>query len=67
MSDKVELDTFPRNTHEALAMLYVQKQDLSNVTPEQLHTMYYQALYALRREYSRKQNSGWFKAESEGD
>lgn len=65
MSDKVELDTFPRNATEALAMLYVQNQDLRGVTPEQLHTMYHETCYAMRREHARKHNSGWFRAQSE--
>jgi hypothetical protein len=45
--------TFPETETEALAMLYVQKQDLSGVTPEGLLDMYqdaYQKIKAYRRE-----------------
>ena len=36
----VTLRTFPRNEFEALAMLYIQNQDLSGVTPEELLEKY---------------------------
>ena len=45
--------TFPENEIEALAMLYVQNQDLSGVTPEGLLDMYqdaYQKINEHRRE-----------------
>lgn len=47
------LRTFPENEVEALAMLYIQNQDLSTVTPEELLDMYqdtYQKIKAYRRE-----------------
>ena len=46
--------TFPENATEALAMLYVQNQDLSGVTPEGLLDMYqdaYQRIKTYRIEY----------------
>lgn len=33
-------NTFPHSKVEALTMLYLQNQDLSNVTPEELLTLY---------------------------
>ena len=45
--------TFPETVTEALAMLYVQNQDLSGVTPEGLLDMYqdaYQRIKTYRRE-----------------
>ena len=36
----VTLRTFPKNECEALAMLYIQNQDLSGLTPEQLFEKY---------------------------
>lgn len=42
------LDTFPKNYHEALAMLYMQNQDLKNKTPEELVCMYNEVLDAMR-------------------
>lgn len=50
--------TFPETETEALAMLYVQNQDLSGVTPEGLLDMYqdaYQKIKAHRAE-KRKAN-----------
>lgn len=52
MADNV-LRTFPETVTEALAMLYVQSQDLSEVTPEGLFDMYqdaYQKIKSHRRE-----------------
>lgn len=37
------LQTFPKNEREALAMLYVQNQDLSGITPEELLDKYQDA------------------------
>lgn len=45
--------TFPETETEALAMLYVQNQDLTGITPEGLLDMYqdaYQKIKAYRRE-----------------
>lgn len=42
------LSTFPDNRTEALAMLYVQHQDLSELTPEQLLDLYYEAYDKIR-------------------
>lgn len=47
------LSTFPDSATEALAMLYVQNQDLSGVTPESLLDMYqeaYERIKAYRKE-----------------
>lgn len=43
MSNDVTLRTFPRSSIEALAMLYVENQDLSDSTPEQILDMYQDA------------------------
>lgn len=42
------LYTFPDNKTEALAMLYVQNQELSGITPEQLLDLYYEAYDKIR-------------------
>lgn len=45
--------TFPETTAEALALLYVQNQDLSGITPEGLFDMYqdaYQRIKAHQKE-----------------
>lgn len=51
----VTLETFPCNRNEALAMLYVQRQDLSKLTPQELLDMYEDAYaqickYAVEKE-----------------
>lgn len=52
MSDN-SLNTFPANKYEALAMLYVQSQDLSDLTPDELLDKYLDA-YEKIREHSKK-------------
>ncbi len=43
MANDVTLRTFPRSFQEALAILYLENQDLSGFTPEQLVDMYHDA------------------------
>ena len=54
---------FPKNEIEALAMLYVQNQDLSGLSPEQFLDKYQEA-YDKMKVHSNKTNSernhlGW--------
>lgn len=42
-----QLNTFPANTKEALAFLYLQKQDLSNASPEDVARLYWEAYYRI--------------------
>lgn len=44
------LDTFPKNHHEALAILYMQNQDLKGKTPEELVCMYNDVLCAMQKQ-----------------
>lgn len=49
--DDIIMRTFPANDAEALAMLYVQSQDLSGLTVEDLVDMYdsaYETISAIR-------------------
>lgn len=48
MSD-TELRAFPQGATEALAMLYVQNQDLSGRSPEDICKIYWEAYYRIRR------------------
>lgn len=50
MSDSISLNTFPKNSAEALAMLFVQSQDLSEMTPETLARVYDEALTKIQAE-----------------
>lgn len=47
---------FPSNKYEALAFLYVERQDLSNTSPEELAAMY---VDAYTRIHSQIINSAW--------
>ncbi len=55
------LKTFPDNYAEALAMLYLQNQDLRGKSPSEIHTMYQEAYYEILRDHRSKVKSGWFK------
>ena len=51
--DEIVVQGFPQNDIEALAMLYVQHQDLTDVTPEELLNMYesaYETMVAIRKQ-----------------
>lgn len=48
MSDTVNLRTFPKSEIEALALLYVQNQDLSGLTPEQIYEKYNDAYTRIK-------------------
>lgn len=49
--------TFPETETEALAMLYVQRQDLSGVTPEGLLDMYQDACQKIKAHRREKRNA----------
>ena len=48
--EDIELKTFPSSNIEALALLYVQNQDLKGKTPAEIHTMYQDALYEIKQD-----------------
>ena len=52
MADNTHSETFPANKFEALALLYLQHQNLSGVSPEQLLD-WYQDVYAKIRDHER--------------
>lgn len=52
MADNTHLESFPTNKFEALAILYLQHQNLSGVSPEQLLD-WYQDVYAKMRDHER--------------
>lgn len=60
--EDVILSTFPETEIEALAMLYVQNQDLKDVTPEKLLEMYDSAVNAMRnvRQTQQRAKEAWF-------
>ena len=51
--DEIIVQGFPQNDLEALALLYVQHQDLTDITPEGLLDMYesaYETMAAIRKQ-----------------
>lgn len=55
-NDKVELNTFPSTRSEALTMLYLQNQDLSSITPEDLVVLYRNTLDRIKQQFSVRNN-----------
>lgn len=62
MSNEVKLSTFPSNRTEALALLYLRSQNLSGKSPSEIQTMYFEVCSELRKDYTDKIRSGFFKA-----
>lgn len=52
MSDLVSLSTFPSNKTDALTMLYLQNQDLSDLTPEQIVDKYDETFKVIKKRIS---------------
>jgi len=52
MADKVK--TYPESVTDALAMLYLQNQDLKGKTPAEIHTMYWEARKEIQTDYKIK-------------
>lgn len=48
MADNTQFETFPANKFEALAMLYMQHQNLSGLSPEQVLDKYQDAYSRIR-------------------
>lgn len=62
MADQVTLNTFPDSKYEALAMLYLQNQDLSGLTPAEILDKFDYAYDQLRlhgKEVSKLRRLGW--------
>lgn len=54
MNNFVNLSTFPNNKIEALTMLYLQSQDLSALSPEELYDKY-EETYKKIKEHHKQQ------------
>ena len=50
MGNDINLRAFPSNKDEALTMLYLQNQDLSNKSPEELTEMYCTTLEKIKEQ-----------------
>lgn len=51
MSDKINLSTFPSSKIPALAMLYLQNQDLKTLTPTELACKYDEVYSEIKSHY----------------
>lgn len=58
-----ELSFFPQTRAEALAMLYLQNQDLKGKTPEEIQSLYFSAYQALRKD-EQEHSSKWFSQDA---
>lgn len=54
MSNEVNLRTFPATKSESLTMLYLQNQDLSKLTPQELVDKYDEVNKLVRKQISSK-------------
>lgn len=59
MSNETNLNTFPSTKAEALTMLYLQNQDLSDITPEELAKKYSEVLSEIREALKTGKKQGW--------
>ena len=50
------LQTFPKNSIEALALLYLQNQDLSGHTPEELVELFYDAQNRIAKQIATRRS-----------
>ncbi len=50
---------FPSSREEALAMLWLEQQDLKGKTPAQIHDMYWAAVKEIRADYQEKRKQGF--------
>lgn len=57
MANDVNLSTFPSDRFDALAMLFLQNQDLIGKTPTEIQTMFFEARKELLRDYQQKRNN----------
>ncbi len=50
---------FPTSREEALALLWLQQQDLSGKSPAQIHRLYWEALKEIRADYRQLRDEGY--------
>lgn len=51
---------FPQTREEALTMLWLSRQNFTDMTPEELHDLYWRAYGKICRDYDAKQDDGFF-------
>lgn len=58
MADTVKLVTFPSNKEEALTMLFLESQDLKNLSEHDFIAKYYEVRANIKRELSEQRPRG---------
>lgn len=61
MGEQTVLHTFPSSRREALAMLYLENQDLKGKTPEEIQSLYFGAYEALKKDDKERSNANLIK------
>ena len=54
-------DFFPSSAYEAIAMLYVQNEDLSGKTPEELFKLFKETERSLYKYATENRNEDWMR------
>lgn len=57
MSEQIKLRTFPATLTEALAMLYVQQQDLSKLSPSEIQALYWSTYNEIKEDYHKNERT----------
>lgn len=65
MPGNATFNIFPSSEEEAVAMLYMQHQDLTGKSPSEIYTMYQEAYYEILMDMQKKRKAGWFNAKNE--
>ncbi|MGG0185156.1 hypothetical protein [Bacillus rhizoplanae] len=56
MSNNVDLNTFPSNRVQALTMLYLQNQDLTDKSPSEIVDLYLSVTQEIKESFSNANN-----------
>lgn len=57
MDKDIIFKTFPATREEALTMLYLQQQDISDISPEELVKMYFRTLDSIKLKMAEIRNA----------
>ncbi len=53
MNEPIKLNSFPSSTAEALALVYVQNQNLEGKSPKEITSLYYDAYFEIQANISK--------------
>ena len=60
MNSDITLNSFPSTRIEALTMLYLEKQDLSDLTPKELVKKYAEVYSEIKSGFRESHDQKWF-------